>query len=173
MTLGTILAGNDDTIYGIVLFLHILAVIAGFGPTFVYPVYSAMAKKRPGPEGLAINQVTLDIAKRFEYAIYAVPILGIILVILSNDGAEFGFGDPWISASMLLYLIALGVSLGLHMPNLRALVALQATIGPGGPTAEQGQELEERGKKAGMFGGILHLTLAILLWLMIFKPGWP
>ena len=173
MTLGTILAGNDDTIYGIVLFLHILAAIAGFGPTFVYPVYSAMAKKRPGPEGLAINQVTLDIGKRFEYFIYAVPILGIILVILSDDGAEFEFGDPWVSASFLLYLIALGVSLGLHQPNLRALVGLQATLGPTGPTPEQGRELEERGKKAGMFGGILHLLLVVILWLMIFKPGWP
>jgi hypothetical protein len=173
MTFGTVLAGNDDTIYGIVLFLHILAVIVGFGPTFVYPVYSAMAKKRPGPEGLAINQVTLDIAKRFEYAIYLVPILGIILVPLSSDGAEFEFSDPWISASFLFYLIGLGVYLGLHQPNLRALVALQGQLGPTGPTAEQGRELEERGKKAGMYGGILHLTLAILLWLMIFKPGWP
>jgi uncharacterized membrane protein len=173
MILGTILAGNDDTIYGIVLFLHILAVIVGFGPTFVYPVYSAMAKKRPGPEGLAINQVTLDIAHRFEWAIYLVPIFGIILVPLSDGGAEFSFGDPWISASFLAYLVALGISLGLHQPNLRALVGLQGQIGPGGPTPEQGRELEERGKKAGMFGGILHLLLVVILWLMIFKPGWP
>jgi uncharacterized membrane protein len=171
MTLGTILAGNDDTIYGIVLFLHILAVIIGFGPTFVYPVYAAMARKRPGPEGLAINQVTLEIGKRFEYAIYAVPILGILLILLSDE--VFEFSDPWISASFVAYLVALGISLGLHQPNLRALVALQGTIGPSGPTAEQGRELEERGKKAGMFGGILHLLLVVLLWLMIFKPGWP
>jgi hypothetical protein len=171
MTLGTILAGSDDTIYGVVLFLHILAAIAGFGPTFVYPVYSAMAKKRPGPEGLAINQTTLEIAKRFELFIYAVPVLGILLILLSDE--VFEFSDVWISLSFLFYFIALGISLGLHQPNLRALVALQAQVGPGGPTAEQGAELADRGKKAGMFGGILHLLLAVLLWLMIFKPGWP
>jgi len=171
MTFGTILAGNDDTIYGVVLFLHILAAIAGFGPTFVYPVYSAMAKKRPGPEGLAINQVTLDIAKRFEYFIYAVPILGILLVLLSDD--VFEFSDVWISLSFLFYIVALYISQGLHTPNLRKLVALQATVGPDGPSPEVGRELEERGKRAGMLGGTLHVFLAVLLWLMIFKPGWP
>lgn len=171
MTFGTVAHASSDTLYGVFLFLHILAAIIGFGPTFVYPVYSAMAKKRPGPEGLAINETTLDIAKKFEFAIYAVPILGIVLVLLSDDAISFS--DPWISASFLLYFIALGVSLGLHQPNLRAMVDLQAKIGPGGPSAEQGQELQDRGKKAGMFGGILHLALAVLLWLMVFKPGWP
>jgi len=96
---------------------------------------------------------------------------GIVLVLLSDD--VFEFSDVWISLSFLLYITALGVSHGLHQPNLRALVALQGAVGPGGPTPEQGRELEERGKKAGMFGGILHLLLVVLLWLMIFKPGWP
>jgi hypothetical protein len=171
MAFGTIGHGAADTAYGIVLFLHIAAVIAGFGPTFVYPVYASFAKRRPGPEGLAINEVTLEIGKRFEYAIYAVLVLGIILVLLSDDAIEFG--DPWIGASFLAYFVALGISHGLHQPNLRALVELQRGIGPGGPAPEVARQLEERGKRAGMFGGILHLLLAVLLWLMIFKPGWP
>lgn len=170
MTFGTILAGSDDTIYGVVLFLHILAVIAGFGPTFVYPVFAAMARNRPGAEGLAINEVTLDIAKKLEYAIYAVPILGIILVLLSDD--VFAFSDPWVVASLVLYLLGLAVSTRLHLPNLARMNELQRQL-VGGGSAEAGGELEERGKRAGMYGGILHLTLAVILWLMIFKPGWP
>jgi uncharacterized membrane protein len=171
MTFARIIAGDDSTIYGIVLFLHIAAAIAGFGPTFVYPVYAAYARKRGGPEAIAINETTLDIAKRFEYAIYAVPILGILLVLLSDE--TFEFSDPWISASFLFYLVALFISLRLHQPNLRALLGLQRQIGPGGPTPEVAREMEERGKRAGMLGGSLHLLLAVLLWLMIFKPGWP
>ena len=171
MTLGTIGHGTADTAYGIVLLLHIATVIVGFGPTFVYPVYAAFAKRRPGLEGLAINEVTLEIGRRFDYAIYATPVLGIILVLLSDDAIEFG--DPWIGASFLVYFVALGISHGLHQPNLRALVELQRGIGPAGPSAEVGRELEERGKRAGMFGGTLHVLLAVLLWLMIFKPGWP
>jgi hypothetical protein len=34
-------------------------------------------------------------------------------------------------------------------------------------------ELEARGKKAAMFGGILHLLLTLLLLDMVFKPGGP
>ncbi|MGH2686894.1 MAG: DUF2269 family protein, partial [Actinomycetota bacterium] len=118
MTFASMGHGTADTAYGIVLFLHLLAVIAGFGPTFVYPVYASMAKKRPGPEGVAINETTLEIAKRFEYAIYLVPILGIVLVLLSDDAIEFS--DVWVSVSFLVYFVALGISLGLHQPNLRA-----------------------------------------------------
>ena len=75
---------------------------------------------------------------------------------------------------MTLYLVALGVSLGLHGPNLKRMLALQremAAAGPpqGGPPPQLA-ELQARGKKAGMFGGILHLLFVLILLDMVFKP---
>ena len=102
--------------------------------------------------------------------------LGLLLVILgaTADPAYWEFSDTWISIAMTLYIVAIGVSLGLHYPNLRAMLNLQremAAAGPpqGGPPPQL-VELQERGKKAAMFGGILHLLFALILLDMVLKP---
>ena len=78
--------------------------------------------------------------------------------------------------------IASVISQGFHIPNLKAMLGLQeelAAMGPppqsagaaaGGPPP-QVLELQERGKRAGMYGGILHLLFALILLDMVFKPG--
>ena len=170
---------QDDALYQIIYFLHIVAAIAGFGPTFVYPMFGAIAKRRQGPEGEAISSATLEIGKRMEYAIYAVPVFGILLVLLSDDVYEFS--QAWISIAFALYIAGLVVSMGFHFPNLKKMNDLQKELlagpppggAPAGGPPPQVAELEERGKKAGMFGGILHLLLALILLDMVFKPGGP
>jgi uncharacterized membrane protein len=169
---------SADTLYGIVLLLHILAAIVGFGPTFVYPLYGAASKRRQGPDGEALLAETIHIAGITEFAIYAVPVFGILLVLLSDDALSFG--DPWISAAFVLYFVAIAISRGLHVPNLKAMNALQKQLvamgpPPAGATGPPPQvaELEERGRRAGMYGGMLHTLLLVILYLMVFKPGWP
>ena len=77
----------------------------------------------------------------------------------------------------LIYFVALGVSHGLHTPNLKAMNRLMAEMAAGPPPEggppPQVAELEARGKKAGMYGGILHLLFVAILLDMILKPGWP
>ena len=170
---------QNDALYQIVYFLHIVAAIAGFGPTFVYPLFGSIAKRRQGSEGEAISSATLEVGKMSEYAIYAVPGFGIILVLLSDDFYEFS--QSWISIAFVLYILGLVVSLGFHLPNLKAMNGLQKELLAGPPPGAgassgpppQVAELEARGKRAGMFGGILHLLLALILLDMVFKPGAP
>jgi hypothetical protein len=173
-----ILAGITSDAYKFFFLLHIIAVIAGFGPTFAYPLLGAVAKRRQGSEGEAISAATLEVGHILEYAIYAVPVFGVVLVLLSDDVWEFS--QTWVWASILVYAAALTVSLGMHVPNLRRMNALQkelVAMGPppaGAPTGgppPQVVELEERGKRAGMFGGTLHVLLTVILVLMIWKPG--
>ena len=171
---------NNDFWYGVVLLLHLIAVIAGLGPTFAYPIFGSVAKQRGGSEGEAISRATLDVAGRLEFAVFAIPVFGLLLVFMSDDAISLG--DGWIIAGIVLYAIALYISLGLHTPNLRRMNDLQrelvamgpppAGAAPSGPPP-QVAELEERGKRAGMYGGILHLLLLLLLIDMIWKPGWP
>jgi hypothetical protein len=99
-----------------------------------------------------------------------------VLVGASN---EWKFSQTWVSIAFVLFLIGVGVSLFVHQPNLRAMNALQeklvsgqATPAQGGPPAEVA-ELQARGKRAGMVGGILHLIFLLLVIDMIWKPGWP
>ena len=163
----------DQAVINWVVFFHVLAVIVGFGSTFVWPALASYGRTQEPAVAYAFSSASLKLVKVLtSYPIYAAGALGLLAAILI-DGA---FKEPWLSISMLLYLVALGVSLGLHTPNLKAMNELQrqlvegeATPTQGGPPA-QVLELQERGKKAGMFGGILHLIFAIILILMVVKP---
>jgi hypothetical protein len=62
-------AAVDSDTYNFFLLLHIIVVIAGFGPTFAYPMFGAIAKRRQGSEGEAITAASLEVGGRLEYAI--------------------------------------------------------------------------------------------------------
>ena len=156
--------GISSGAYKFVLVLHILAAIVGFGSVFLAGVFGAKAQARGGREGLAISETVVDVAEHWsEWFIYAVPLLGIGLILMSDD--VWKFSQTWISISLLLYIVALGLSHGVHFPNLRRMNALAAELASGGPSPggdgppPQVAELEKRGKKAAAVGMVLNLSL--------------
>jgi|tagenome__1003787_1003787.scaffolds.fasta_scaffold19888936_2 uncharacterized membrane protein len=169
--------GITSTAYKIVLLLHILCAIVGFGTVFLNGLYGAQAKRRPGPGGLAIQEANLFVSKIAEYFIYAVFILGIGLVSMSDEAWKFS--QTWIWLAMLLYIVGIGVSHGVLFPNakkLRDLSAELVAVGPPPADAPPGPppqvaEMERRGKTLGAASTFLHLLLVAILVLMIWKPG--
>lgn len=172
-------AYRGDFLYDFLLFLHILTAIVGFGSTFVWPLLGARARAL-GPTDLkasfAIGDAAFSASKILSGPfIYAVGVTGVLLVIASDGLIEFS--EAWISIAFLLYLIALGISIFVHQPNLRAMNAIQERLATGGGTPSSGGpppevlELQERGQRSAMFGGILHLLFLLILIDMIWKPG--
>lgn len=170
-------------VYNFLLVLHLLAVIVGFGPTVMAAAYGAKAKARQGREGLAIAESTYEVISTYsEWLIYSVPITGILLVMTSDDAWEFS--DTWISLSFLLYIVSLGIVHAVHQPNIRRMNQLMGELVSAGPPSGGGAgsaarggpppqlaEIEARGKRAGMVGGLLNLLLVTIVALMVFKPG--
>ncbi len=158
-------------------FLHLLFAVIGFGSTFVWAMLGSKAKEFEPAVAHKYSSLLFHAAERITTPfIIATGVVGFVLVGL---GADYGikFSQAWVSIASVLFLAGLGVSFGLHQPNQRAMLALQeklargeVTPAPGGPPAEV-VELQERGKKAGMFGGILHLLFFLMLIDMVFKPG--
>ncbi len=168
--------GPNSGIYKFLLVLHILAVIAGFGPAVMAAAFGAQAKARRGREGLAIAEATFTVISKYaEWFIYSVPVLGILLVLVSDDAVKFS--DTWISLSFLLYIVALGLVHGVHFKNLKRMNVLMAELaagppagaGKGGPPP-QVAELEQRGKQVAMVGTVLNLLLVAIVFLMVWKP---
>ena len=169
---------QTDNLYRFLVFLHVLAVIVGFGSTFVYPLLGNEAKKHPGLEAKGISNANQLAGQRLtEPAIYAAGALGVVLVFVGPSEWE----DPWVGLSLVLYVAALFFSLFVHQPNLKrmdALVNELAAMGPppegaaaGGPPPggppPQVIEMEQRGKAAARNGGILHLAFFVILVLMV------
>jgi hypothetical protein len=169
--------GIDTTGYKVVLVLHLLTVIIGFGTVFLNGVRGAEAKKRKGVGGLAIGESGHRLNSIAEKFIYAVPILGFALLGMSDDVWEFG--QTWVWLSLLLYLVGIAVSHAILIPSEKRMNVLAAELvaaGPppagaaGGPPP-QVVEMEGLEKKLAAAGGFLNVLLVVLVVLMVFKPG--
>lgn len=171
-------AFRGDNSYDLLLLLHILTAIVGFGAVFLNGIYGAQAKSRQGVEGLAIVQANFLVSRIAEYFIYAVFVTGILLVLISESAWKFG--DTWIWLSIVLYLIGIAISHAVLQPSVKRMIALMEQLAhmgppPGGGSAggppPQVMELEERGKRVGLSSTALHVILIVILYLMVFKPG--
>src|SRR3982751_3845006 len=101
--------GVDSDLYQLVLVLHILAAIIGFGGTFIAAFYGAESARRPGREGFVVAETTMKVTSLVPtMAVYTVPVLGILLILLSDD--VWQFSDAWISISFLLYIALIAVA---------------------------------------------------------------
>jgi uncharacterized membrane protein len=160
-------AAINSTAYKIVLVLHILAAIVGFGSVMLNGVYAAEIKKRPGPEGAAIADANFKVSFGVAmYVIYAIPVLGIALVGMSDKAWKFG--QTWVLLALVLYIVLIGLVHGVHRPNVQRLDALVREGGAGDVA-----EMERRDRLASTMGMILSLLVVAMLVLMVFKPGAP
>ncbi|MBW3615352.1 MAG: DUF2269 domain-containing protein [Actinobacteria bacterium] len=165
--------GVNSTLYNLVFVLHLVAVVVGFGSMFLNGAYDAQAKRRPGAGGLAIAEATLAVTKLAQYAMYAVFVFGIVLVVLSDGVWEFS--QLWISLSFLLYFVAIGLLHGLVFPSARRMNALAgelvAAAASGGGRPPEVAQIEALEKRVALGGMTVNLITVIVIALMVFKPG--
>lgn len=148
--------GVDGEIYRLVLVLHIAAVVVGFGAIALNGVYARLAQRRGGAEAVAIGEANRAATRGASAFVYAVPVLGIALILLSDD--TWAFDQLWISLSLLLYLVAAGLLGAVVIPSQKRM------------SAATGDLDRLRGKvEAGT--AAINLLVVVLLALMIWKPG--
>ncbi|MBW3575424.1 MAG: DUF2269 domain-containing protein [Actinobacteria bacterium] len=148
--------GVDGELYRLVLLLHIGAVVVGFGGIALNRIYGTQARRRGGSEGVAIGEANLAATRAASSLIYLVPVFGIALVLLS-DGT-WGFDQPWISVSFLLYLVAAGLLGAVVVPSQKRI------------SSASGDVERLQGKLAAATAAVNLLFVAVLA-LMIWKPG--
>lgn len=161
--------------YKLVVVLHILCAIVGFGAIALDSLYAAQTRRFRGPEAHAVAQAHYAAtAKVSEPFLYALPVLGILAVLLSSSGAKISMGDSWVSMSFLVYIATLGVLHGMVRPARRkALVLLGELAGAqnsGGAQPSQTATLAKLGQKLSLGSALINLLLVIAVILMVFKP---
>ena len=172
-----LLAAVNSSAFKVVLVLHLVSAIIGFGGVAILGFVGAASQRRQGPEGQAVFDTAQDLSKICEYFIYAVPIFGIgLLSISTTRGVHVYWWDQtWVTLSLVIYIAALGFVHGLLRPNLKRMGVLMAEVNAGPPSAggppPQVAELEARGKRAGLYGGIANLAWVVIVILMVWKPG--
>ena len=165
---------QEDFGYRFLYLLHIVFIVVGFGTSFAYPALARRARQLPPAEGHAIFHASLQMSRGLTtYPIWAAGLVGIILVGVSE---QWKFSQAWISIAFVLFFAAVLFAWFVHTPNLKKMDELQEALLAGAPPSGQGgpppqvAELEARGKRAGMTGGLLHLAFLLLVIDMIWKP---
>lgn len=172
-----ILATYRNGVYDFFLLLHIMCAIIGFGAVYLNVLYGQEVRKRPGSEGLAVFESNLRVSKIAEYFIYAVFVLGFVLLALAKVGDHkvYEFSQTWVWLSTLLYIVGLGISHGVVFPSLKKMGNLMREMIAGGPPAggppPQATQMQALGQKVGAASATLNVLLIVIVGLMIWKPG--
>ncbi len=144
--------------YAVVLVLHLLTVAFVVGPAAAAGSLSGR-HARSGDVGALRD--ALRTTRLYSLATLVTVLLGTGLVGLGAVGDQWDYGQAWISASYVLWLLGVGLMLGLVVPAQRQAVAA----------------LEEGGSAAGLAGriaggaGVASLAWAAVIVLMVVKPG--
>jgi uncharacterized membrane protein len=158
----------NATWFTVLLVLHVMGAIMGLGPTFGFAIIGPAIGKQEHPAGsLALLRVMHAIEQRM-----VLPILGVVQLVsgiglIYNRGLNHHFFSSeraWLVAGIGLYIVALGLAMGVDVPSMGKLIH----------KAEAGQIDEEFGrlqKKVQMLGPVLTVLAVAIMVLMIWKPG--
>lgn len=158
----------DSTLYKIVLLLHIAAAIVGFGGVIAHGAYNAKAFAAKASEARVLLRATQTVTNLAHYAIYGVFLLGIILVSLSDK--VISMGAAWISASMLVWFLLVGVAHGLVKPTVRGLLT-EADAMAADDVMSSSPGVVALAKKLALGEALTQILLVISIVLMVWKPG--
>jgi uncharacterized membrane protein len=164
-----------STGYNILVLLHILCVIGGFGALAYNGLYMSLAQRRPGGSTGAVLEVNRLVSGMAEMLIYAALLFGIGAVTASHKTVKFS--DPWIGAAFGVYLVLLGVLHGWIRPRQRQYAAVvdilekPASAEQAADRDEQVSSLKRLEKQVGFGWGAFNLLVIAAVYLMVFQPG--
>ncbi len=150
--------------FKILLAVHLLLAIFAIGP-LVHAATTAGRGVRTG-DGAATTR-SARLLRIYGYASVLVILAGFGLLnaklpFRGSGGAKAGeFGDVWVWLSVVLWVLALGIVLGLLVPTLEKASAAIA--------AEQSVVALTARVAAG--GGVVGLIFAVIVFLMVYRPG--
>jgi uncharacterized membrane protein len=157
--------------YEISLFLHITAVMVGFGATFAEAIAAPVAARMDPRHLPYVHRLQIAINSRLATpALVVVLATGIYQVI---DG-DWEFGDVWISGSFAIIIVVGGLLGGYFMPTDRRLEAMASEeVAAAGPTGKvtMSEAYRQAARTEGIVGAVVGVLLVVAVFLMVVKPG--
>jgi uncharacterized membrane protein len=135
--------------------LHVLFAIFAVGPLVGA---ASIASRGIRTADAAAVQTSATTIRRYSYVSLLVALFGFSLV---QSKYHRDFADVWIWLSVLLYIVAV----------LVALFVLVPALAQAGEQIAAGQSPASLAGRVAATGGIVSLVFAVIVVLMVFKPG--
>lgn len=158
------------TTYELSVFIHVTAVVVGFGATFAESVMFAVAMKA-GPRHLPyVHRLQLVINTYF-----ATPALVIVLLtgIYQVDEGGWEWGDVWVSGTLAIILVIAVLNLAFFIPSDRKLLPIveRDIEASGSGEVALSEEYQKGVRPQAILGPITGVLLVAAIFLMVTKPG--
>jgi uncharacterized membrane protein len=159
------LATIVDPGYKIALFLHLLAVVLAFGPTFGYGFFVAAAE---GSAPKSVPTVLRGVQTVDRYLVQP----GLIVVLLAGiyllaDG-PWEAGDAFVSVGFLAIIVLLGLSHGFFRPQTaKALELAERDLEAGDALSDEYGAISKRLENVGKLAGLI---VVVTIFFMAYKP---
>jgi uncharacterized membrane protein len=162
------------TSYDFSLFLHITAVMVGFGATFAESIMFPVAMKLSVRHLPYVHRLQLAINQYF-----AGPALVVVLatgIYQVSESEAWEIGDGWISATLTIVIVISALLGGYFIPADRRLGPMvQREIDEAGPgeisLSDLSPEYRRQGRMEGIVGTLVGILLIVAVYLMVTKPG--
>lgn len=160
--------------FNILVMLHILCVVGGFGAVAYNGLYTSLAQRRSAGGTSAVIEVNKLVSGLAEMLIYAALLFGIGAVSAAGKSSDIKFGDAWVGAALGVYLLDVGILHGLIRPAQRryadVVKRLEAPVGPTQDREADVTALKALEKRVGLGWGLFNALVIGAIYLMVFQP---
>lgn len=154
--------------YDVVLWLHVSAVVVGFGSTFAYGVLIAFVQ-RSHPRAMPGLLAAIQANDR------SLVTIGGVLVLLTGlylAAEQWGFTPVFVGWGIVAVIVLLGLTHAFFIPNeRRAQAAAERDIETAGAgEVEFGDDFNRAGRRLNIMGPITGLIIVLTVYVMVAKP---
>jgi hypothetical protein len=152
------------TAYNVSVWIHVTAVVVGFGATFVGALMFPIALQMDERHLPYAHRVSLAISQRFANP----ALLVIILTGLYQVGkGDWSFGSFWISGTFAIAIVLGGLLGAYFIPADKKLGAMaERDLAAGGLS----DEYRRLAKREGQIGALAGVLIIVAIFLMVVKP---
>lgn len=157
-----VLANVTD--YSVGLFIHVLAVVVAFGPTFAYGIIFSLSSKYPQATPAFFEAIRKVDKYLLEPGMIVILLAGIYLL---AEG-PWESSEAFITIGFLAIIVLFGMQHGFFRPQGRkAQEVAERDLEQGG---ELSAEYMEIARRLGMVGGAAGLIVAVTIFFMVVRP---
>lgn len=156
------------SLFGILLFLHVMGAIAAFGPAYAAMVVGPMVAREPAHANFYARTQALVNKRLVTPLTLSLAVTGVLLVAIKGGPGAIGGGDYWLGVAILLYVASLLFALLVQAPAGRRLVELTSV--PPTPGSPVDPEVPATARRVRTGGLVLVVLVLVITFLMVAKP---
>jgi len=158
------LASIVDPVYKIALFLHVVAVVLAFGPTFGYALFFSVVPNHPR----STPAILAGVEKCGRYLVTPGMVVVLLAAIYLLVDGDWETSEAFISVGFLAIIALFGLQHAFFQPQVRKAKALAERDLKSGDTLSE--EFQALGQRIGQAGSLAGIIVVVTIFFMTYKP---